>query len=138
MRNADRLLRIGAIAALGAIGVLWFTGLLGHQREPPAVQPSTGKPAPMEYTTGEALYTTHCAMCHGPSAIGTEQGPSFLSKVYIPSHHSDASFYLAVKHGVRAHHWNFGDMPPLPHVTEGEVTQIIAYVRWLQQQAGVR
>jgi hypothetical protein len=51
---------------------------------------------------------------------------------------SDASFYLAVKQGVCAHHWNFGEMPALPHVTEGEGTPIIAYVRWLQQQAGIR
>jgi hypothetical protein len=57
--------------------------------------------------------------------------------VYVPSHHSDASFYLAVKRGVPAHHWNFGNMPALPHVTEAEVTQIIAYVRWLQRQAGI-
>jgi mono/diheme cytochrome c family protein len=92
---------------------------------------------PVEYTPGEALYNTHCALCHGPSAIGTVQGPSFLSRVYVPSHHSDASFYLAVKQGVRAHHWNFGDMPALSDVTDGEVRQIIAYGRWLQQQAGI-
>jgi hypothetical protein len=137
MLKAKWLLPIGVLAALGVIGLLWFTGILGHQRESPAVQPSIRKPVPAEYITGEALYITHCAMCHGPSAVGTVQGPSFLSKVYIPSHHSDASFYLAVKQGVHAHHWNFGDMPILPHVTEGEVIQIIANVRWLQQQAGI-
>ena len=48
------------------------------------------------------------------------------------------SFTLAVKHGVRAHHWAFGAMPALPHVTDEEVGHITSYVRWLQQQAGVR
>jgi cytochrome c1 len=70
--------------------------------------------------------------------VGTDQGPTFLSKIYVPSHHGNASFYLAVQQGVRAHHWLFGAMPPMPHITEDEVTQIIAYIRWLQQQAGVR
>jgi hypothetical protein len=37
-----------------------------------------------------------------------------------------------VKQGVRAHHWLFGNMPALSHVTEDEMTQIIPYVRWLQ------
>jgi mono/diheme cytochrome c family protein len=138
MVKAKWLLPIGVIAALGATGLLWFTGILGHQHESPTVQPPLGKPVPAEYATGEALYTAHCALCHGPSAVGTAQGPSFLSNIYVPSHHSDASIYLAVKQGVRAHHWTFGDMPALPQVTEGEVTQIIAYVRWLQRQAGIR
>ena len=137
MRKAKWLLPIGGMAALGAIGLLWFMGALGHQHESSAVRPSPRKPVPPEFVAGEALFHTHCAVCHGASAAGTELGPSFLSKVYVPSHHSDASFHLAVKQGVRAHHWNFGNMPALPHVAEAEVTQIIAYVRWLQQQAAV-
>lgn len=138
MRKGKRLLPIGGISVLGALGFLWFTGLLSHQHEAPTLQSSTSMPVPAEFATGDALFHNHCAGCHGPSAVGTAQGPSLLARVYVPSHHSDASFYLAVKQGVRAHHWNFGNMPALPHVTQAEVTQITAYVRWLQQQAGVR
>jgi mono/diheme cytochrome c family protein len=138
MWKAKWLLPIGGISVLGAIGLLWFTGLLSHQHEAPALPSSTTMPVPPEFATGDALFHAHCAGCHGPSAVGTAQGPSLLSRVYVPSHHSDASFYLAVKQGVRAHHWLFGNMPALPHVTDAEVTQITAYVRWLQQQAGVR
>jgi mono/diheme cytochrome c family protein len=93
---------------------------------------------PQAFANGEALFHTHCASCHGTSATGTAQGPSFLSKIYVPSHHSDASFQLAVKQGVRAHHWHYGNMPPVPHVSDAEVAQITAYIRWLQQQAGIR
>jgi mono/diheme cytochrome c family protein len=89
------------------------------------------------FTAGKDLFNTHCAKCHGPSASGTDQGPSLLWRIYAPSHHSDDSFYLAVQQGVRAHHWRFGNMLPIPDVTRDEVTQVIAYVRWLQQQAGV-
>jgi mono/diheme cytochrome c family protein len=138
MLQAKWVLSIGGIAVLVAIGLLWLTGTLSFQREPPSVQPFTGKSVPPEFATGETLFNTHCSICHGPSGVGTDQGPSFLWKVYAPSHHSDESFYLAVQQGVRAHHWLFGNMPALPHVTEDEVTQIIPYVRWLQQQAGVR
>jgi mono/diheme cytochrome c family protein len=132
------VLSIGGIAILVATGLLWFTGNLSFQREAPSVQPPTSKPVPPEFATGETLFELHCSICHGPSGVGTSQGPSLLWRVYAPSHHSDASFYLAVTQGVRAHHWLFGNMPALPHVTEDEVTQIIPYVRWLQQQAGVR
>jgi mono/diheme cytochrome c family protein len=138
MLKAKWLLSIGGIVSLGAICLLWLSGTLGLQRQPPLVQPSTSKSVPLEFAPGEALFNTHCAICHGASAVGTVQGPSFLSRIYVSSHHSDASFYLAVKQGVRAHHWLFGDMPALPHVTDEEVAQITSYVRWLQQQAGYR
>jgi len=138
MLKAKWLVPVSGIAVLGAIGLLWLTGTLSFQRESPSGQPSTSQPVPPEFATGEALFNTHCSVCHGSSAVGTNQGPSLLARVYVPSHHSDASFYLAVKQGVRAHHWLFGSMPALPHVTEDEITQIIPYIRWLQQQAEVR
>ena len=138
MLKAKWVLSLGGIAVLVAIGVLWLTGTLSSQREAPSVSPSTGKPVAPEFATGETLFNAHCSVCHGPLAVGTSQGPSLLARVYVPSHHSDVSFYLAVKQGVRAHHWLFGNMPAMPHVTEDEVTQIIAYVRWLQEQTGVR
>jgi len=132
------VLSIGGIVGLGAIGLLWLTGTLRLERESPSIQPSIGTAVPLEVATGQVLFNTHCAICHGASAGGTVQGPSFLSSMYAPSHHSDTSFALAVKHGVRAHHWAFGAMPALPQVTDEEVAQITSYVRWLQQQAGVR
>jgi mono/diheme cytochrome c family protein len=128
----------GAMAILLALGILWFTGGLRSQSQTSGTSPSTRKPVPEVFVAGESLYNAHCARCHGLSAVGTDQGPSLLSAVYAPSHHSDVSFFLAVKQGVPAHHWQFGNMPPIPQVTQDEVTEIILYVRWLQEQAGVR
>jgi mono/diheme cytochrome c family protein len=136
--KAKWMLSIGGIVGLGVLGLLWLTGTLRLERQSPSVQPSTGTSVPLEVTTGQALFNTYCAVCHGTSADGTAQGPSFLSSIYASSHHRDMSFSLAVKQGVRAHHWAFGDMPPMPHVTDEQVVQITTYVRWLQQQAGVR
>jgi mono/diheme cytochrome c family protein len=138
MRKARWMVAIGGTAVLVAIGIVWLAGMLRSQSEPPAVPPFTSKATPQTYAAGETLFNAHCARCHGLSAVGTDQGPSFLSIVYAPNHHSDVSFYLAVKQGVRAHHWRFGNMLPIPEVSEDEVTQIIAYVRWLQEQVGIR
>ena len=94
------------------------------------------KPPPA-LMTGETLFNTHCARCHGLGARGTTVGPPFLDKVYEPNHHADIAFYRAAELGVRAHHWKFGDMPKIPGVTRDNLTQIIAYIRWLQKEAGV-
>lgn len=93
--------------------------------------------APAELAKGEEAFNTYCARCHGPGARGTDHGPSFLSKIYEPNHHGDAAFELAPLNGVRAHHWNFGDMPKLDGIKPEEIKEIIPYIRWLQKQAGV-
>jgi hypothetical protein len=60
-----------------------------------------------------------------------------VHRIYEPDHHADPAFQLAVARGVRAHHWRFGDMAPVPGVSESDVTAIIGYIRWLQRQAGI-
>ena len=56
---------------------------------------------------------------------------------YKPSHHSDAAFYRAARKGVKAHHWKFGDMPPIPNATTRDMEQIITFIRWLQKERGI-
>lgn len=87
---------------------------------------------------GKVLYEQNCASCHGVDLKGSDQGPPFLHRVYEPSHHADLAFQLAVKNGVRAHHWRFGDMKPVPGLTPDDVAHIIAYVRAEQRKAGIR
>ncbi|MFM7841547.1 MAG: cytochrome c, partial [Nitrospira sp.] len=67
----------------------------------------------------------------------TQQGPPFVHKIYEPNHHGDAAFQRAAALGVRAHHWQFGNMPKISSVTPADVDEIIKYVRWLQRQAGI-
>jgi len=93
--------------------------------------------APVEFSGGEQLFNNNCGGCHGVGAQGTDRGPTFLSKIYEPSHHGDSAFRLAVKKGVRAHHWNFGNMPKISGVSPDEVGQIISYVRWIQRENGI-
>jgi mono/diheme cytochrome c family protein len=86
---------------------------------------------------GKKLYGANCAACHGPDLKGSDKGPPMLHKVYESSHHGDVAFQMAAKNGVRAHHWNFGDMKPVPAVNPDEVAHITAYIRGEQRKAGI-
>jgi mono/diheme cytochrome c family protein len=94
-------------------------------------------PPPAELAEGERLYDRSCARCHGPQGVGTADGPPFIHVVYEPNHHGDIAFQRAARFGVPAHHWTFGNMPPVPEVDEASVARITAYVRWLQRSAGI-
>ena len=93
--------------------------------------------APVELREGEQKFNANCSLCHGIGGVGTTQGPPFLHKVYEPNHHGDAAFQRAAVNGVKAHHWQFGDMPKIEAVKPEDVDQIVKYVRWLQKQAGI-
>lgn len=91
----------------------------------------------IDSAAGKQLYQANCASCHGSDLRGTDKGPSHLSKVYEPGHHSDDGFRFAIKNGARQHHWNFGDMPAIPGLSDDEIDSIIAYVRAQQQEQGL-
>ncbi len=91
---------------------------------------------PQLVAEGEPLYLASCAACHGSDLRGTAVGSPHLSVIYNPDHHGDGSFALAVISGVRAHHFEFGDMPPVPTVTEDEFVRILAYIRETQRTEG--
>ena len=92
--------------------------------------------APELVALGEPLYQASCAACHGTDLKGTDLGPSHLSVVYEPNHHGDIAFILAVRNGVRAHHWSFGDMEPIPGLSDQDLEAIVAYVREAQRIQG--
>lgn len=100
-------------------------------------QAVSGGPVPAEFQIGEAKFNAHCSVCHGQGASGTDHGPPLVHKIYEPDHHGDAAFQLAAANGVRAHHWEFGNMPKIDGVTPEDVDQIVKYIRWLQKQAGI-
>jgi mono/diheme cytochrome c family protein len=84
--------------------------------------------------SGERSFIALCAACHGMNAAGRDgMAPPLVHPIYRPAHHADEAFQIAVRHGVRAHHWRFGDMPRIEDVTRTEVDNIIAYVRALQR-----
>jgi cytochrome c5 len=86
---------------------------------------------------GQEAFTEYCAACHGANAAGTAKGPTFIHKIYEPSHHADYAFQMAAKNGVNAHHWRFGNMKPVPGITSDQVQAVAVYVRELQRANGI-
>lgn len=89
--------------------------------------------------TGKRAYDAVCSACHGSNAQGREGvAPPLVHRIYEPNHHGDMAFVLAAQNGVRAHHWKFGNMPAVEGVTQGDVLNIVAYVRALQRENGIK
>ena len=87
---------------------------------------------------GKRIFEAKCASCHGRNAAGQKGvAPPLIHKIYEPSHHGDESFQRAAALGVRAHHWPFGNMPPVDGLTRSDVSTIITYVRELQRTNGI-
>lgn len=143
--NTTRILT--ACAALAVVGgAVWYTSA-GPSNDATPTELAEG--APMVQVTlpdslsevaqiGQRGFEAKCAVCHGANAAGQNGiAPPLVHKIYEPSHHGDASFQLAALQGVRAHHWRFGNMPPVDGVTPADVTAITAYVRELQRANGI-
>jgi mono/diheme cytochrome c family protein len=88
--------------------------------------------------TGERAFAANCVGCHGVNAGGGETGPPLVHDIYNPGHHADMAFAMAVRQGVRQHHWPYGDMPKQPQVSDEDMQAIIRYVRELQVANGIR
>lgn len=119
-------------------GLIWLVAVL-------ATYPLSGLSAdddiasklPFAHMQGAKKFHSMCSGCHGRWGEGTDQGPPLMHAHYKPSHHDDVSFYRAVKQGVRAHHWNFGDMPAIEEVSQSDMEAIVPFLRWLQQEKGI-
>ena len=86
---------------------------------------------------GLTIFQTNCVACHGPSGGGTVQGPPLVHQVYRTNHHANLSFHFAVRDGVKSHHWNYGDMKPVPEITPEETEHVVAYIRREQRRKGI-
>lgn len=86
---------------------------------------------------GQKAFDANCASCHGRFGTGSDKGPPLLHDFYNPGHHPDAAFFSAARSGVTQHHWHFGNMPPQPQVSDDQITEIVRYVRELQQANGI-
>ncbi|MCR4377664.1 MAG: cytochrome c [Rhodospirillales bacterium] len=130
-----------AIGALVIGGVVVSLSKIGADAPSGAQSTQVAVQVPGQLTLsaqrGQVAFNATCAACHGENASGTDQGPPLIHDIYNPGHHADGAFFLAAKRGVRAHHWPYGDMPAQPHVSDGEIAAIVAYVRELQIANGI-
>lgn len=127
--------RLAVIAAVVGLSVLLA---LAVRQDPQAVAVTMPDDLSPQARAGQRTFAQTCAECHGEAAQGTDSGPPLVHVIYEPGHHADGAFHLAVRQGVRAHHWRFGDMPPIEGVNERQVSAIIAFVRELQRANGIQ
>ena len=120
----------------------------GHSMTPPDLtklgegDPIANVTVPAKFSAnakiGKSVFEAKCSVCHGKNAAGQNGvAPPLILKIYEPSHHGDGAFLVAAKNGVRAHHWNFGNMPPVEGLTDGDLKMVVAYVRELQRANGI-
>lgn len=86
---------------------------------------------------GQEVFNGTCAECHGDNGSGTRKGPPLIHDIYNPGHHSNQSIVVAIKNGVRAHHWPYGNMPAQEKVGFTETMAVIEFIREVQQQNGI-
>ena len=77
-----------------------------------------GPPDAATLERGQKAYEEACAMCHGADRAGTPAAPSLLS---IGGQIGGPQFRRIVTYGN-------GRMPPLPHVTEQQIGDILAFL----------
>ena len=124
---------LGVLVVAIAAAWIWFAQLRSGASSVSVTMPELSRSA----KTGQGHFEMYCALCHGGSGGGTDQGPPLAHKIYEPGHHSDGAFFLAVQRGVRQHHWSFGDMPAQPQVTRGQAALIVEFIREVQAANGI-
>ena len=129
-------INVWVLGAALAVTVMASTACESQTTNSEGTKPA-GSTTPADIQVGEAKFSANCVACHGIRAVGTKQGPPLVHKIYEPNHHADVAFQRAAANGVRAHHWEFGNMPKIEGVTTEDVDHIIRYVRWLQREAGI-
>ena len=133
-----KLCMLLAVIAVAAAGYLAFVSGTVDEGQPIV---SVNLPATFsaQARLGQKTYEANCASCHGANAAGRDDvAPPLVHVIYEPGHHGDESFQRAVAQGVRAHHWPFGDMPPVTGLTRDDVADVVAYIRELQRTNGIR
>ncbi len=119
-----------------AVAVVAAVAIVGCSDNGVTSQTGTGAASETVDGFGAQVYAESCASCHGADLRGTDKGPSQLSIVYEPNHHSDEAYRSAIANGAPQHHWPFGDMPPVEGLSDEEVEAVIDFIRSEQQRQG--
>ena len=136
LRKNAYIVAIAAAVIVGVVGWMqWFDDEPAHSGD--AAGTLSIPTFSAEAEAGQVLFEENCMTCHGRHATGSDQGPPLVHRIYEPNHHADIAFRLAVRNGVRAHHWPFGNMAPVEGVSDEDAIKITRYVRELQKANGI-
>jgi len=143
MRNAVMVIGFTLMTIALSFLMIQKTSAAGMNHGPAGPSPITSLPknpsVPFQLGLGMQKFQEKCSACHGQWGEGTaDKGPPLIHSFYKPSHHDDASFFRAAHSGVTAHHWHFGNMPPVEGITDQDIGQIVQFIRWWQRENGIR
>ncbi len=136
MKLAEKLPAVAVVAALAG-GFAIMISNFNPSAEPPGITELVIPDLSAIAQRGKTAFDANCLACHGQNATGSDMGPPLIHKIYNPGHHGDMAFILAGRQGTRQHHWEFGDMPAQPQVSEDQMAVIIQYVREMQVANGI-
>lgn len=86
---------------------------------------------------GQVEFAQACGGCHGARAEGTDRGPPLVHADYAPGLRSDQDIRHAVRNGVSAWRWSYGDMPAITGVAERDLDTMIRFLREMQRANGI-
>ena len=115
-------------AALAAVGL--FAGGLAWLLDTPRPKPGASR--------GERLYLTLCASCHGEDGRGSWRAalflidPGDLTDGARMSQHTDRYLFDIIKHGGSP--IGRPGMPGFAHVPDGDVEELVRYMRALSRR----
>jgi mono/diheme cytochrome c family protein len=127
----------GWLGWLAPLALLALGGCGGTAEGAAAFSSFNPGPTPEALRRGERIFNTYCMSCHGRHGTGEGLGPPLLDTLYAPGRMPDEAIYIAVERGVNQNHWHYGAMPKNPRIGRAEVSEIIPYIRWIQQRAGL-
>ncbi|MCP4434126.1 MAG: cytochrome c [Actinomycetia bacterium] len=120
---------------LGATATLLLAALVGGCGDSDPSK-SEGTPDEPDLAAGEQTYMDFCGSCHGRDFEGSSQGPSQLDEHFAPGETTDAEFRQAIENGAPREYYDFTPMPAIGSLDDQEVTNVIAYIRSVQQERG--
>ncbi len=118
------VVRVGRRHLLAVVATAALIGLAGCGQD---AEQSAGE-------RGERAYRANCAACHANDLGGTSLGPTLLGPG--PSDLSDAELRDVIRNGVENDDSEFGAMPGNMVLRDAQVTEIIAFLRTQQADAG--
>jgi mono/diheme cytochrome c family protein len=114
-----------------------LAGCGGSTEGPAAFRNFNPGPTPEALRHGERIFNTYCISCHGRHGKGEGLGPPLLDTLYAPGRLADEAIYNAVERGMNQTYWHYGAMPKNQRIGRAEVSEIIPYIRWVQERAGL-
>ena len=133
MKRINFIMAMAAAGIISVAGSAYLTSVAAQQIVSKVKKP---KLSPIGLL-GKGAYEESCARCHGKKGAGTRKGPPLIHEIYNPGHHPDEAFFRAAREGVPQHHWPYGNMPPRPELTNGQIGAIVKYIREVQKANGI-